>query len=94
MPRVAPTIAVSDDDRIVLLLWSKGRRTLARLVRRAKIVLHSADGWLNTAIATELRTREKTVGLWRRRFAEQGTAGIEQDAPVSTPKTFVLRSPI
>ena len=80
MPRVAPTITVSDDDRIVLLRWSRGRRTPARLVRRAKIVLHAADGWLNAAIAVELGTREKTVGLWRRRFAEQGTAGIERDA--------------
>ena len=80
MPRVAPAITVSDDDRIVLLRWSKGRRTPARLVRRAKIVLRAADGWLNMAIAVELGTREKTVGLWRRRFAEQGTAGIERDA--------------
>ena len=80
MPRVAPTITVSDNDRIVLLRWSKGRRTPARLVRRAKIVLRAADGWLNAAIAVELSTQEKTVGLWRRRFAEHGRAGIEQDA--------------
>ena len=80
MPRVAPTIAVSNDDRIVLLRWSRGRRTPARLVRRAQIVLRAADGWMNKAIAAELGTREKTVGLWRRRFAERGTDGIEQDA--------------
>jgi len=80
MPRVASPITVSDDDRAVLLRWSKGRRTPARLVRRAKIVLRAADGWLNTAIAVELGIREKTVGLWRRRFAEYGTAGIEKDA--------------
>ena len=59
MPRVAPTITVSDDDRFVLLRWSKGRRTPARLVRRAKIVLRAADGWLNMAIAVELGTKEK-----------------------------------
>ena len=80
MPRVAPPITVSDDERRVLLRWSKGRRTPARLVRRAHIVLRAADGWLNQAIAVELGTQEKTVGLWRRRFAEQGTAGIERDA--------------
>ena len=80
MPRVAPAVTVSDDERIVLLRWSKGRRTPARLVRRAKIVLRAADGWLNAAIAVELGTQEKTVGLWRRRFAERGTAGIKQDA--------------
>ena len=92
MPRVAPTIAVSNDDRIVLLRWSRGRRTPARLVRRAQIVLRAADGWMNKAIAAELGTREKTVGLWRRRFAERGTAGIEQDAPGRGRPATVQRS--
>ena len=80
MSRVAPALTVSDDERIVLLRWSKGRRTPARLVRRAKIVLRAADGWLTAASAVELGTQEKTVGLWRRRLAAQGPAGIEQDA--------------
>jgi hypothetical protein len=35
---------VSDDERIVLLRWSKGRRTPARLVRRAKIVVVEHTG--------------------------------------------------
>ncbi len=70
MPRAARPVTLSDDDRKVLLQWSKGRRTPARLVRRTRIVLRAADGWLNTAIASDLGTREKTVGLWRRRFAE------------------------
>ena len=42
--------------------WSRGRRTPTRLVRRARIVLRAADGWLNTAIAADLGIREKTVG--------------------------------
>ena len=81
MPRIAPLVTLSDADRTVLLRWARGRSTPARLVRRAKVVLRAADGWLNTAIAAELSTREKTVGLWRRRFAEHGIAGIEKDAP-------------
>ncbi len=80
MSRVAPALTVSDDERIVLLRWSKGRRTPARLVRRAKIVLRAADGWLTAASAVELGTQEKTVGLCRRRLSAQGPAGIEQDA--------------
>ena len=61
MPRVAPIVTVSDEDRIVLVQWSRGRRTPARLVQRAKIVLRAADGWLNKAIASELGTREKRL---------------------------------
>ena len=59
MSRVAPALTVSDDERIVLLRWSKGRRTPARLVRRAKIVLRAADGWLTAASAGELGTRKR-----------------------------------
>ena len=77
MPRVAPPITVSDDERIVLLRWSKGRRTPARLALRAKIVLRAAAAWLNMALAAQLGTRETTLGLWRRRFAQQPTAAIE-----------------
>ena len=94
MPRVAPIVTVSDEDRIVLMQWSRGRRTPARLVQRAKIVLRAADGWLNKAIASELGTREKTVGLWRRRFAAHGTAGIEQDAPGRGRPATVQRSAV
>ena len=39
-------------------------------------------GQLNKDIAAELGDRrEKTVSLWRKRFAEQRLAGIEKDAP-------------
>ena len=79
--RVAPAIVISDEDRQTLLRWSRGRQTPTRLVLRAKIVLLAAAGRLNQEIAAEMKTGMKTVCLWRRRFAESGLAGIEQDAP-------------
>ena len=85
---------LSDAERTVLRQWSRGRRTPTRLVRRARIVLRAADGWLNTAIAADLGIREKTVGLWRRRFAEQRTAGIEKDAPGRGRPATVQRSAV
>ena len=85
---------LSDAERTVLRQWSRGRRTPTRLVRRARIVLRAADGWLNTAIAADLGIREKTVGLWRRRFAEQRTAGIEKDAPGRGRPAPVQRSAV
>ena len=94
MPRVAASIMLSDAERTVLRQWSRGRRTPTRLVRRARIVLRAADGWLNTAIAADLGIREKTVGLWRRRFAEQRTAGIEKDAPGRGRPATVQRSAV
>jgi transposase len=58
-----------------------GRRTPARLVVRARIVLLAEKGQQNTTIAAELGVQEKTVALWRKRFVEQRLPGIEKDAP-------------
>ena len=79
--KAAPAITLSDSDRQVLKRWARGRSTPARLVQRAKIVLLAATGVLNKEIARELRCGVKTVCLWRGRFARQGVAGIEKDAP-------------
>jgi transposase len=79
--RIAPTVVVSDEQRERLETWSRGRMTPARLVLRAKIVLLAAAGRLNKDIAAELGTGMKTVCLWRKRFVDQGLAGLEKDAP-------------
>jgi transposase len=79
--RVAPGITLSDEQRETLERWSKGRSTPARLVLRASLVLAAADGRANNVIAEELGTDRMLVGKWRSRFARQGLAGIEKDAP-------------
>jgi len=79
--RVAKPITLSDEDRVTLTRWSKGRSTPARLVLRAKIILAAADGKRNCDIAEELHTVMKTVCQWRNRFAASGLAGVEKDAP-------------
>ena len=81
MPKVAVSIELTDDERSTLLKWSRGRSTPARLVLRAKIVLAAAEGLQNKDIAIELGCKRETVGLWRRRFAEQRLASLEHDAP-------------
>jgi len=79
--RVAVSIALTKDERATLQRWARGRRTAARLVLRAKVVLLAAAGRLNKEIAAEVGTYPNVVGRWRKRFAEQRLAGIEQDAP-------------
>jgi transposase len=79
--RVAPKITLTDEDRQTLERWSRGRSTPARQVLRANIVLAAAQGRENQAIATQLGTDRLLVGKWRKRFAQQGLAGIEKDAP-------------
>lgn len=79
--RVAPQIILTEEQRKVLRRWARGRKTAARVVRRSQIVLLAAEGKDNLEIAADLGVERTIVARWRRRFAEQGLAGIEKDAP-------------
>lgn len=92
--RVAVRITLSDEQRSTLEGWSRGRRTPARLVLRAKIVLHAAGGLENREIAIKLGTDRESVGRWRSRFARLGLAGIEKDAPRSGRNPSIPRSTV
>jgi len=79
--RVAKAITLTDEERVTLTKWARGRSTPVRLVQRAKIILAAADGRENKDIARELGCTRRTVGTWRTRFVEGRLAGIEHDAP-------------
>ena len=79
--RVAPKVTLTDEQRATLRRWSRGRTTPMRLVRRAQIVLLAAEGKQNIQIAEQFGIERTVVGRWRRRFAEQGLAGLEKDTP-------------
>jgi transposase len=79
--RVAKVITLTDEERVALTKWSRGRSTPARLVLRAKIVLAAAAGRRNDEIAAELACTRRTAGTWRNRFATERLVGIERDAP-------------
>ncbi len=89
--RYAPKIELTETERTTLERCSRGRRTEARLVLRAKIVLAAATGKMNKDIAVELSTMPATVALWRNRFAESRLAGIEKDAPRAAVAAEVVR---
>ena len=42
--RLAPKVILTDEQRTLLMKWSRGRSTPSRLVRRAQIVLLAAEG--------------------------------------------------
>src|SRR6266550_351956 len=92
--RVAVRITLSEEQRTTLEAWSRGRKTPARLVLRAKIVLHAAEGLENREIAVKLGTDRESVGRWRSRFAKFGLVGIEKDAPRPGRKPSIPRSTV
>jgi len=82
MPRHAQPLTLTVPQEQELTARVRDRRSTQQTVLRARIILLSAQRWENQAIAAELQTTEHTVGVWRRRFARQGLAGLE-DAPRS-----------
>ncbi len=81
--RVAPPVELSEEQSEQLRSWARGRRTPARLVRRAQMVLLAAEGKQNKQIGAELGVMPRIVALWRRRFLELGLEGLVKDAPRS-----------
>jgi len=79
--RVAIAIELTDKERVRLTKYSRGHSTPVRLMKRAQVVLLAAEGKTNAQIAVEVGMARGRVGTWRKRFAQQRLAGIEQDAP-------------
>jgi transposase len=79
--RIAKAITLTDEERVTLMKWARGRSTPTRLVLRAKIVLAAAEGLENQKIAADHGCTRRTVSTWRNRFASDRLAGIEHDAP-------------
>lgn len=80
MPNRVRILTVTDADRVKLERQAKDRAAPARVAERARIVLLAADGLTGPQIAERVGCTELTVVKWRRQYAEDGLAGLE-DAP-------------
>jgi len=77
MPRHAQPLILTVWEEKQLNARVKARRSTQQEVLRARIVLFAAQQWENRDIAAELETTAHTVGIWRRRFAQEQLAGLE-----------------
>jgi transposase len=81
-------ILLTARERTALTALARRPTTAYRLVLRARIVLAAADGASNPAIAAQVGVHVDTARKWRRRFAEQGMAGlVDADRP-GRPRRF------
>jgi transposase len=81
MPRsVAPPI-LNDADEAQIQRWLSAFGTPQQVALRSRIVLASAAGESDSAIAELLDTNRKTVMLWRARFAKEGLESLWEVAP-------------
>ena len=76
MPRHAPVLECSAEDKASLIAISKSRSEEARTVERARIILACLEGKEIQQVARELRVSIPTVDKWRRRFSLWGLRGL------------------
>ena len=55
---------------------AQGEHVSRRVVQRARIVLLAADGVPNRQIAMLVGLNQNQVGMWRKRYAALGMAGL------------------
>ena len=88
MPRHAPVLECSAEDRESLIAVSKSKAEEARTVERARIILARLDGREIQQVARELRISVPTVTKWCRRFSLWGLRGLRDDARSGKPPRY------
>jgi len=76
MDSVPAGFELSEADCAALQRVLSSRTSEQRLVLRARIVLLSAEGRTDGAVAAQVGVNRHTVRLWRQRFGDQGLAGL------------------
>src|SRR5450830_480751 len=88
MGRPKVELVLLDEERSKLQSFARSRSLPAALSNRARIVLSSADGEPNNAIAERLKLTNATVGKWRARFIERRISGLYDDIRPGKPRTI------
>ena len=76
MPRHAPELECSAEDKASLLALTKSSTAEARAVGRARIILACLEGKEIKQVAQELRVSVPSVSKWRQRFSLFGLRGL------------------
>lgn len=93
MPRKSPyRVKLSPRVKATLAAMARKYTSPYRDVIRARIVLYAAQGLSNDEIAQRLDTPRQIVSKWRKRFFEEGLAGLEERSRVGRPARFSPQS--
>lgn len=89
MPNRVRILTVPEADRVKLERRARDRGGPARVAERARIVLLAAEGLTGPQIAERVGCTEPTVIKWRRQYAGDGLAGLEDAPRPGGPKTVL-----
>ena len=87
MPTVPPLV-ITDEERAELGRRVRAHTTPQRAAKRARVVLLAADGVPNRQIAPIVGMNQHTVAHWRRRFAAERLAGLEDRQRPGRPPVY------
>jgi putative transposase len=86
--RPKPPLVLSDEVKKQLETMANSRSLPFSQVRRAQIILMSAKGMTNTAIAKKVDLSIRMVGEWRQRFIDQGLMGLYDQPRPGAPRSI------
>jgi transposase len=81
-------IELTPDERSALERRARRLTATKREVFRAQIVVLAADGLRNDEIAERLGSVRETVSRWRKRYFEEGEAGLRDRPRSGRPRAF------
>jgi transposase len=85
---VKGTLELSSYEQEELERRSRSRMLSERRRLRAQAILLAAQGLSDRAITREIGLRHEHVGAWRRRFATEGLAGLEDRPRPGRPQVY------
>jgi len=86
--RPAQPIDLSQDVKTQLQSIARSRSLPYGLVRRAQIILMAAEGLTNKTIAQRIDLSAAVVGMWRKRFVQQGLMGLYDEPKPGGPRSI------
>jgi len=90
VPRHAPELECSMEDKASLLALTKSHTAEARTVLRARIMLACLEGKEMQQVARERKVSVPSVAKWRQRFARWGVRGLRDRARPGKPVSSMM----
>ena len=88
VPRRAPTVVLTAEDRAELERCVRARTSRQQEVLRARIVLLAAEGLTSTDIVAAVGIARGTARGWRARFVTHGLAGLADRPHCPPPRVY------
>jgi transposase len=81
-------LTVTDEEREVLVRWSKRPKSPHSIAQRARIVLLASEDMSNKDVAAKVGVNPATVSKWRKRFLERRLDGLIDEPRPGAPRSI------